>query len=195
MAGATRSKRRALQHWLLVWWEKSILPFYFFSNSGHGHLWSCSCAFCARFFLQQTQSFCFLYATVFLFPISLADWFRHVDSFKHFLWTVVMTTGRITFLRPVVMTTGRTARSCTRFSDQNVYMTSRSMWKYTIRHVRLARRTVDEHARSLDLETRSIPDVVYSYRLVNSISLAKLDRLFFIEWIPSNRYTRFSPSF
>ena len=24
MAGATRSKRRALQHWLLVWWEKSI---------------------------------------------------------------------------------------------------------------------------------------------------------------------------
>ena len=25
MAGATRSKRRALQHWLLVWWEKSIM--------------------------------------------------------------------------------------------------------------------------------------------------------------------------
>ena len=24
MAGATRSKRRALKHWLLVWWEKSI---------------------------------------------------------------------------------------------------------------------------------------------------------------------------
>ena len=24
MAGATWSKRRALQHWLLVWWEKSI---------------------------------------------------------------------------------------------------------------------------------------------------------------------------
>ena len=29
--------------------------------------------------------------------------------------------------------------------------------------------------------------------LVNSISSAILDRLFLIEWIPSNRYTRFSP--
>ena len=30
-AGATWSKRRALQHWLLVWWEKSIrnIPLYF----------------------------------------------------------------------------------------------------------------------------------------------------------------------
>ena len=40
-----------------------------------------------------------------------------------------MITGRITFLRPAAMATRRTAQSCTRFSDQNVYVTSRSMWE------------------------------------------------------------------
>ena len=40
-----------------------------------------------------------------------------------------MITGRITFLRPAATATGRTAQSCTRFSDQNVYVTSRSMWE------------------------------------------------------------------
>ena len=58
----------------------------------------------------------------------------------------------------------------------------------------LARRTVDEHARSRDLETRCTDLILYTVTaLVNSISLAILDRLFLIEWIPSNRYTRFSP--
>ena len=42
---------------------------------------------------------------------------------------VAMMTGRITFLRPAATATGRTARSCSQFSDQNVYVTSRSMWE------------------------------------------------------------------
>ena len=44
---------------------------------------------------------------------------------------VAMIIGRITFLRPDAhaTATGRTARSRTRFSDQNVYVTSRSMWE------------------------------------------------------------------
>ena len=42
---------------------------------------------------------------------------------------VAMITGGITFLRPAAKATGRTAQSCTRFSDQNVYVTSRSMWE------------------------------------------------------------------
>ena len=42
-------------------------------------------------------------------------------------------TGRITFLRPAAMTTGRTTQSCTRFSDQNVYVTARSMWELLVR--------------------------------------------------------------
>ena len=44
---------------------------------------------------------------------------------------VAMITGRITFLRPAATATGRTAQSCTRFSDQNVYVTSRSMWEHS----------------------------------------------------------------
>ena len=50
------------------------------------------------------------------------------------LWPVAMITGRITFLRPAATATGRTAQSCTRFSDQNVYMTSRSMWERCLQH-------------------------------------------------------------
>ena len=45
---------------------------------------------------------------------------------------VAMITGRITFLRPAATATGRTAQSCTRFSDQNVYVTSPSMWEFSI---------------------------------------------------------------
>ena len=47
---------------------------------------------------------------------------------------VAMITGRITFLRPAATctATGRTAQSCTRFSDQNVNVTSRSMWECVI---------------------------------------------------------------
>ena len=40
-----------------------------------------------------------------------------------------MITGRITFLRPAATGTGRTARSSTGFTDQNVNVTSRSMWE------------------------------------------------------------------
>ena len=44
MAGATRSKRRALQHWLLVWWEKRInvqLSFRIGRNCGKQDAWGC----------------------------------------------------------------------------------------------------------------------------------------------------------
>ena len=47
-----------------------------------------------------------------------------------YLRPVAMITGRITFLRPASTATDRTAQSCTRFSDQNVYVTSRGMWEF-----------------------------------------------------------------
>ena len=40
-----------------------------------------------------------------------------------------------------------------------------------------------------------VPNLQYIMALNNSLSLEILVRLFLIEWIPSNRYTRFSPSF
>ena len=39
-----------------------------------------------------------------------------------------------------------------------------------------------------------VPDLQYRMALNNSLSLAILVRLFLIEWIPSNRYTRFCPT-
>ena len=45
---------------------------------------------------------------------------------------VAMITGRIHFLRPAATATGRTAQSCKQFSDQNVYVTSRSMYEHGI---------------------------------------------------------------
>ena len=65
--------------------------------------------------------------------IRLLDCCSHM-SFHLFLRSVAMVASCITFLWPAGSTMGHTAHPCTRFSDQNVRVTSRSMWEVTVLH-------------------------------------------------------------